>query len=191
MYLTFYIKFYFLYFFKKVEQNIYLNANNLKYKNNIIKQMETENNIKNVGEPWLQEEDEQLNKLYNIDMLDIIEISKIHNRAPGEIISRLCKHNYIPNRTSARGYMIYKKSDLYKQIVFSSELKRRENKERRETKEEIKKSKKNNNMIKINKIDYIELQNVVKDMKNEIIELKTTIKELVEMMKAVYEFEDV
>jgi hypothetical protein len=30
----------------------------------------------------------------------------------------------------------------------------------------------------------------VKEMKTEIIELKATIKEMVEMMKAVYEFED-
>ena len=36
--------------------------------------------FKNAGESWTQE-DTQLNKLYNEDMLDIIEISKIHNRA--------------------------------------------------------------------------------------------------------------
>jgi hypothetical protein len=70
--------------------------------------------FKNAGEPWTQEEDTQLNKLYNEDMLDIIEISKIHNRAPGGIISRLFKHNYIVNRQSARGYIAYKNSDLYK-----------------------------------------------------------------------------
>jgi hypothetical protein len=142
--------------------------------------------FKNAGEPWLKEEDEQLNKLYNIDMLNIIEISKIHNRAPGGIISILCKQNYIPNRRSARGYMIYKNSDLYKQIVSSSkELKK-------EKKQEIKNSKPIDNiLISINKCDYIDLQNDVKEMKTEIKELKSSIKELTEMMKAVYEFEDV
>ena len=38
-------------------------------------------------------------------------------------------------------------------------------------------------LISINTSDYIELQNDVQDVKN-------AIKELVEMMRAVYEFED-
>ena len=79
--------------------------------------------FKNAGEPWTENEHNQLNRLYNVDMLDIMEISKRHNRAPGGIISRLCKNNYIPNRTSARGYMTYKNSDLYKQIVSTNKEK--------------------------------------------------------------------
>ena len=80
--------------------------------------------FKNAGEAWQQEEDTQLNKLYNEDMIDIIEISKIHNRAPGGIISRLFKHNYIVNRQSARGYIAYKNSDLYKEIVSNNKDKK-------------------------------------------------------------------
>ena len=79
-----------------------------------------ENIFKNADEPWSQEDDEQLNKLYNVDMLDIMEISNINNRAPGKIISRLYIHDYINNRTSARGYINYKNSDLYKKIVSES-----------------------------------------------------------------------
>jgi peptidoglycan hydrolase CwlO-like protein len=135
--------------------------------------------FKNAGEAWSQEEDTQLNKLYNEDMIDIIEISKIHNRAPGGIISRLFKHNYIVNRQSARGYIAYKNSDLYKEIVSN-------NKDKKQNKIADKPEK-----IKPIQIDYIELQNDVKEMKNEIKELKNTIKELAEMMKAVYDFEDV
>ena len=41
---------------------------------------------KNIREPWTENEDIQLNQLYNIDMLDIMEISKINNRPPGGII---------------------------------------------------------------------------------------------------------
>ena len=41
--------------------------------------METEIVFKNAGEPWSKEEDTQLNNSYNEDMIDIIEISKIHN----------------------------------------------------------------------------------------------------------------
>jgi hypothetical protein len=150
--------------------------------------METKTVFKNAGEPWSIEEDLQLSKLYNDDMLDVMEISKIHNRAPGGIISRLSKHNYIANRTLARGYMKYKDSDMYKEIVSK-------NKEKKKT-EVADKPKKNkiaqmdNVFISINKNDYVELKDSVKTMNNEIKELKTTIKELVEMMKAVYEFED-
>jgi hypothetical protein len=145
--------------------------------------------FKNASKPWSQEEEAQLNKLYNEDKLDIIEISKMHDRAPGGIISRLVRNNYIDNRMSARGYETYKNSDIYKEIVANKIYK---------NKQEIPdyQYKKNNPtqldniLISINKSDYTELQNNVKEMKNEIKELKHSIKELIEMMKAVYEFED-
>ena len=121
----------------------------------------------NSGKPWEQQEDDQLNTLYNVDILDIMAISKIHKRTPGGIISRLFKHEYITTRNSARGYDLYRNSDLYKEIV--------------ETNKKNKKETTNT--------DYIELQNDVKEIKNEIKELQKTILELVEMMKAVYEFE--
>ena len=47
-----------------------------------------------------------------------------------------------------------------------------------------------NVFISINKNDYMELQNDVKNTKNDIKQIKNTLGELVEMMKAVYEFED-
>jgi len=152
--------------------------------------MEMEIIFKNAGEPWSKEEDTQLNKSYNEDMLDIIEISKIHNRAPGGIISRLIKHNYIANRISARGYTAYKNSDLYKEIVFNNKDKKKNDIVDKPEKK-IKPTQIDNILISINKSDYIELQNDVKEMKNEIKDLKISIKELVEMMKAVYDFEDV
>lgn len=146
-----------------------------------------ETTFKNAGEYWSQEEDMQLNKLYNEDMLDIIEISKIHNRAPGGIISRLIKHNYIVNRQSSRGYIAYKSSDLYKEIV-SKKIKTKitDNLEKK-----IKPKQIDNILISINKSDYIELQNDVKEMRNEIKQLNNNVKELVEMIKSVYDFEDV
>ena len=149
--------------------------------------METQIIFKNAGDPWTQEEDKQLNKLYNEDMLDIMEISRIHDRAPGGIISRLQKHNFIANRQSARGYITYKNSDLYKEIVYNNMNKKKTDALDKPTKAT---APIDNILIAINKSDYTELQNDVKEMKNEIKELKKTIIELVEMMKAVYEFED-
>ena len=139
--------------------------------------------FKNAGEPWYQEEDNQLNQLYNVEQLDIMQISKIHNRAPGGIISRLCKHNYIQNRISARGYLEYQNSDMYKQIV----LKNKENNIQFQ-KENVKK--RENILITIDKNDYLELQTDIKGMKNEITELKKTIQDFVEIMKEMYDFGD-
>jgi len=143
----------------------------------------------NVGKPWSKTEDAQLNKLYNEDMLNVIEISKIHNRAPGGIISRLNKQGYIEDRKQARGYVEYTNSDLYKEI-----LKNNKDKKKTETVDKKEKLRKTSQLecssIHICKHDYMELKNDVKDMKNEIAHLKSAIGELVEMMKAVYEFED-
>ena len=155
-------------------------------KDKIIKSLKMETTFKNAGEHWTETEENQLNKLYNEDILDIMEISKIHCRAPGGIISRLHKHNYIVNRQSARGYINYKNSDLYKEIVSNNKKKIEDKPEKK-----IKPKQIDNILISINKSDYIELQNDVKEMKNEIKELKNNIKELTEMMKAVYDFEDV
>ena len=123
-------------------------------------------------------------------MLDIMEISKIHNRAPGGIISRLKLNKYITHRQLARGYDTYKNSDFYKQAIENNKNNYKKNLTERVEKN-INITQTDNVLISIHKSDYIELRNDVKEMKTEIKDLKNTIKELVEMMKAVYVFEDV
>jgi hypothetical protein len=142
-------------------------------------------NFKPNGTPWSFQEDEQLNKLYNQEFNDINKISNIIIRTPGSIISRLCKHNYIPNRQSARGYNEYKNSDLYKSIVASGEG--------RKPKPNTSSNKNDNisiNISGINNCEYLELKNDVKEIKNEINDLKNIVKKLVEMMESIYEFDD-
>lgn len=63
---------------------------------------ETNTTFKN--DPWTREEHIQIKKLYNENMLDIIEISKIHNRSLDQILYSLMKYNCIVNSQSARGY---------------------------------------------------------------------------------------
>jgi len=147
------------------------------------------NIFKNAGEPWTPEEEIQLNKLYNTEMLDIMEISKIHCRAPGGILSRLKLLKYITHRKLARGYDLYKKSNFYKQAIQINKENYKNNLTEK-LEQTIKTNQLENTLISINKNDYVELQNDVKEMKNNIKELKNTIKELVEIMKMVYEFED-
>ena len=146
--------------------------------------------FKNAGEPWTPEEERQLNKLYNEDMLDIMEISKIHCRAPGGILSRLKLLKYITHRQLARGYDLYKKSNFYKQAIQINKENYKNNLTEK-LEQTIKANQLDNILISICKNDYIELQHDVKEMKNDIKDLKNSIKELVEMMKAAYDFEDV
>ena len=142
------------------------------------------------GTFWSSQEDEELHNMYNEKLMDIIEISNIINRTPGSIISRLCKNKYISNRTSARGYIAYKNSELYKSIVASGEgnqnNKNKNNKNINKTSDNI-----SININGIQTCENIELKNDVIEIKNEIKEIKNKIKELIEMMKAVYEFEDI
>jgi hypothetical protein len=85
--------------------------------------MDVDTAFKNAGESWTEIEEKQLNKLYNEDKLNIMEIAKIHCRAPGGILSRLKKMNIINLRKNARGYSEYFKSDLYKQLVENNKQK--------------------------------------------------------------------
>jgi hypothetical protein len=137
------------------------------------------------GTFWSSQEDEELNNMYNDKLMDIIEISNIINRTPGSIISRLCKNKYISNRISARGYITYKNSELYKSIVASGEGKKN-NKQTTKSNDNI-----SININGIHACENTELKNDVKEIKNEIKELKNNLKELIQMMKAVYEFEDI
>ena len=151
--------------------------------------MENKNVFKNAGEPWYQKEDDQLNELYNIKMLDIIEISKIHNRAPGGIISRLCKNNYIPNRISARGYLEYKNSDLYKQIV-SSAIEKNKCSKSNSIDKNVKMYSIDNMLITIDKSDYYKLKNDINEMKYEIVELKKLLQHFIDMFQENYQIEE-
>ena len=68
---------------------------------------------------WSEEESEQVKKEYEIDLLDILQISLKHKRTPGCIGHKLKTLGIVTNHTMARGYDIYKSSDLYKEICDS------------------------------------------------------------------------
>lgn len=68
-------------------------------------------------EPWDEEEIEQIKLEYNIQQLSIIEIGNIHKRTPGTISFQLKKQNILVKNTDARGYIDYRNSDLYAEIV--------------------------------------------------------------------------
>ena len=139
----------------------------------------------NSGQPWYDQEEEQLKKEYNEQKLDINEIGKIHKRTPGGIGSRLCILGIIEHRISARGYTEYKNSDLYREICEKGPPK----KEKRPKEPKEKKVKtsvfESNVLITIKQSDYNELKEELHDMKEELSEIKNMIKNL-----AIYDFDD-
>lgn len=152
--------------------------------------MENTSMFKNTGEPWYQDEDDQLNDLYNHKMLTILEIAKIHNRAPGGIISSLLRNNYIPNRVSARGYLEYKNSDLYKQIVSRNIENMKYSKNNEKNSKNVKIFSVDNMLITIDKSDYQGMKNDLHELKTEIIDLKRIIHNFIDMFKENYQVGD-
>jgi len=69
---------------------------------------------------WKNTEIEELNKLYNVENLDVIQISNILGRTPYAICCQLIKKNYIKNKYSARGYREYLNSRPYDVNDFES-----------------------------------------------------------------------
>jgi hypothetical protein len=127
----------------------------------------------NMGQKWSDEEEILLLEELN-NNIDIETIAQIHSRTIGGINSR--------RREIA--YKMYLKNVSIEEIINQIKL------DYDCIKETIQKRENNNSKkLKCNN-DYIELQNDIKNMKNDIKVIKNTLGELVEMMKAVYEFED-
>ena len=142
----------------------------------------------NSGQPWYDQEEEQLKKEYNEQKLDINEIGKIHKRTPGGIGSRLCILGIIEHRISARGYTEYKNSNLYREICEKGPPKKEKRpKEPKEPKEKKVKTSvfESNVLITIKQSDYNELKEELHDVKNQLSEIKNMIKNL-----AIYDFDD-
>jgi hypothetical protein len=139
----------------------------------------------NMGQKWSDEEEITLLRELN-DNIDIEMIAQKHNRTIGGINSR--------RREIA--YKMYLKKISIEEIIKQTKLdydciEQTIQKGKTNTSKKIKTKEVDNVFISINKNDYTELQNNVKYMKNDIKQIKNTLGELVEMMKAVYEFEDV
>jgi len=152
----------------------------------------------NSGQRWSDEEDEKLNRLYNIEKKDIGYICKEHKRFLGGITSRLQSKNYILIPEEARGYSDFIISEEYKSMKISKQElheKRIQGKMNRLNKSE---NKNNSYLITINQEDYNnlkesndELKNMVDELSSELTGIKYNVKELKDMIKklAIYDFD--
>ena len=143
----------------------------------------------NMGQKWSEKEETLLLEELSND-IDIETIAEKHGRTVGGINSRrqqIAYKMYLKNMSTEE---IIKKTkldyDSIKQTIEKKQsIERKQTIGKRNTNTQI-----DNVLISINKNDYIELQNDVKKIKNDIKDIKNTLGELVEMIKAVYVFED-
>ena len=137
----------------------------------------------NMGKKWSDEEETLLLQELN-DNIDIKMITQKHKRTIGGINARRREIAYKMYVKKMSIEDIIKQTRLDYSCIEQTIQKRQNNNSNNKTK------KVDNVFISINKNDYMELQNDVKNTKNDIKQIKNTLGELVEMMKAVYEFED-
>lgn len=132
-------------------------------------------------EDWRYDEVNTLKYEYETQQLTVSEIADIHRRTPGSISYKLKNIGLITCNTLARGFLDYKNSDLYKQIVETG--KKRYNVENNINKDAKIKEKTEGLKQRIRNRDILD------EMRNEIMDLKKNVKEMLRLMNALYDFE--
>jgi len=142
-------------------------------------------------EAWDDKEIEDVKTEYEEKEMTISQIGDIHYRTPGSISCKLKFLGIIAHNTLARGYLDYKNSNLYKEIVEISkiaDIEKKVKKVKKEEKEEklkiIKEEEKKKLKISISPV------NAIIKMQNEIADLKKDVKEMLRLMNALYDFEN-
>jgi len=151
-----------------------------------IKQNPEKEYPSNMGQKWTIEEENIL--LSELDQnLTIENIALSHNRTTGGIIGK--------QRNIA--YKMYQTNVYIEEIIIKTKLNREQITEiiaQKEKPKQLSNQEKNQDKVqpknKPSKNKQFSLENEVIEIKNEIKNLKIIINELVEMMKAVYEFEN-
>ena len=120
---------------------------------------------------WSNKELQDIRTEYETQEMTISQIADIHHRTPGSISSKLKNLGLITHNTLSRGYLDYKNSDLYKEIVEKGKSSDAENK------------------LKKKDLPVSSPFRHIIHMRNEIADLKKDVKELLRLMNALYDFE--
>ena len=151
-------------------------------------------------EDWNDKELHDIRIEYFISEMTISQIADIHHRTPGSISYKLKNLDLITHNTQSRGYLDYRNSNLYKEIVQttkSSDAEKKVNKDlklRAKIEKELKQKAKIEGGITLKtkmesvpvNISFMEMLK----MRNEITDLKKDVTEMLRLMNALYEFEN-
>ena len=135
-------------------------------------------------EKWDDKEISNLRAEYEMKEMTISQIADIHHRTPGCISYKLKNLGIITHNTLSRGYLEYKNSNLYNEIVKKGKLD--------DAKKAATKKIKNEVLISVNndELSGVILSAKIVKIENEISSIKNDIKEILRLMNAVYDFEN-
>ena len=140
-----------------------------------------------------EKEIEDIRNQYEEKEMTISQIADIHHRTPGSISYKLQSLGIISHNKFSRGYINYKNSILYKQIVETSKNNDAEKKLIKEAKLKLKAE----NKLKLNAETKLKTETFqvstpfreIIEMRKEIADLKKDVKEMLHLMNALYDFE--
>jgi len=142
---------------------------------------ETENEIYSSTEtPWSIKETIQLKELYTVKNLPLMEIAKLHNRAPHAVIEQLKTQKLIKTLTSITGYAEYKQTPLYTTHAKEERQKQKEAKEKA-----LEDSKYN---VSFMKQDIHDLKNEVATLNNTVADLQSSFNDLLNFVRSVFAY---
>lgn len=127
---------------------------------------------------WDEKELCDIKTEYEEKELTICQIADIHRRTPGSISYKLKNLGIITHGTLSRGYLEYKNSSLYKEIVESGKSKDADKKAKEEAKLKVKAETLMTNTT-----------NEITELKKEVALLGKDIKEMLRIINALYDFE--
>ena len=154
-------------------------------------------------EPWGLGEIQDIRSEYETNEMTISQIADIHKRTPGCISYKLKNLGLITHNTLSRGYIEYKNSDLYREIIEQSKFEdasrklkkeRRINMSEKITKYTTKPSEsevlapnpKSKQVVEL-RLDTSSAE--IAELKNEVLSIKKDVKEILRLMNALYDFE--
>ena len=130
-------------------------------------------------EDWSDKELQDIRTEYEINEMTVSQIADIHHRTPGSISYKLKGLGLITHNALSRGYLDYKNSSLYKQIVEAGKVNDSKKKVNKDTKLQV----------KTGGYPVSTANKEINEMRNEIADLKKDVKEMLRLMNALYDFE--
>jgi hypothetical protein len=131
-------------------------------------------------EPWSIKETIQLKELYTVKNLPLLEIAKLHNRAPHAVIEQLKTQKLVKTLTSITGYAEYKQTPLYTTHAKAERQKQKEAKEKA-----LEDSKYN---VSFMKQDIHDLKNEVAALNNTVADLQSSFNDLLNFVRSVFAY---
>lgn len=129
-------------------------------------------------EYWSEKELQDIRTEYETNEMTISAIADIHHRTPGSISYKLKNLGLITHSTESRGYLDYKNSDLYKEIVEKGK-----SSDKKKVNKEVKLK------AATNGVPVSTPFREIHEMRNEITDLKKDVKEVLRLINAIYDFE--